>query len=84
MTTPWALDHLTPLPPADQTPVYSVVRLNPDSQQAVYLDPAGRPIEAGKHGTNKETSKSLPTGGGDDGSKPQSSDDTVQTDYSDD
>ncbi|TDE41309.1 putative ATP-grasp-modified RiPP [Nonomuraea mesophila] len=77
---PWALDHAAPMPSADVEP-YAAVGLDPVTQQAVYVGPAGETIEAGKHGTNKQTSKSLSTSGSGDGKTPQRSDDTVQTDY---
>ncbi|GGL43449.1 putative ATP-grasp-modified RiPP [Planomonospora parontospora] len=82
VTTPWALARMTPYPLTDPTPV-AEVRLDPVSQRAVYIGPGGRPIEAGKHGTNKQTSRSLATGGGD-GKSPTSSDDTASTDYDSD
>ncbi|MEU9889735.1 putative ATP-grasp-modified RiPP [Sphaerisporangium sp. NPDC051011] len=73
---------MTPYPLAETVP-YTAVRLDPDSQQAVYVGPGGQPIEAGKHGTNKQTSRSLTTGGGD-GQDPTPSDDTAATDYDSD
>lgn len=79
---PWGLSRMSPIPPAAAVS-YSAVRLDPVTQQAVYVGSDGKPIEAGKHGTNKQTSKTQKTGGGD-GQNPRPPDETTVTDYDND
>ncbi|MEU0516939.1 putative ATP-grasp-modified RiPP [Streptosporangium sp. NPDC006007] len=83
---PWGLTRSAPFPPAAATPVNPFsVELDPDTQIGIYRDEkTGQIIEAGKHGTNRETSKRETTGRGGDGKSPQDSDEITITDYSDD
>ncbi|MGW4662143.1 putative ATP-grasp-modified RiPP [Streptosporangium sandarakinum] len=77
---PWGLALSVPVLPADVVPYR--VELDPVTQAGVYRDAmTGQIIEAGKHGTNKQTSKSQTTGGAGDGKGPQPSDQTKVTDY---
>ncbi|MEU4836013.1 putative ATP-grasp-modified RiPP [Streptosporangium sp. NPDC023615] len=80
---PWGLARSVPFAPekAALSAPYRV-ELDPVTQTGVYRDATtGHLIEAGKHGTNKQTSKSQRTGGGGDGSAPQPPDQTTVTDY---
>jgi putative ATP-grasp target RiPP len=62
-------------------PVYARVVLDPSTQMARYFDSVGRPVELGKHGTNKAKATASMSGGGDGkGPAPQTRDDTT-TDY---
>ena len=79
---PWGLTRLSPLAPASPLS-YTAVHLDPVSQQAIYLGLEGEPIEAGRHGTNKETKKKEKTGGGD-GKNPSTPDETEILDYDND
>ncbi|MBT2228980.1 putative ATP-grasp-modified RiPP [Nonomuraea sp. NEAU-A123] len=79
---PWGLTRLSPLAPASPLS-YTAVHLDPVSQQAIYIGPGGDPIEAGRHGTNKETKKKEKTGGGD-GENPATPDETEIPDYDND
>ncbi|GAA2873092.1 hypothetical protein GCM10010517_33590 [Streptosporangium fragile] len=83
---PWGLTRLAPFIPSAVPSVAPFrVELDPVTQTGVYRDATtGRLIEAGKHGTNKQTSKTEKTGGGGDGQRPQPSDQTTVTDYGDD
>jgi putative ATP-grasp target RiPP len=83
MTRPWGLTRLSPLTPAPPVS-YTSVYLDPRSQQAVYVGPEGQPIEAGRHGTNKETKRKETTGSKGDGKAPQSPDEVEVTDYDND
>ncbi|MER6827556.1 putative ATP-grasp-modified RiPP [Streptosporangium sp. NPDC000563] len=80
---PWGLTRSVPFALAEITlAVPYRVELDPVTQTGVHRDvTTGRLIEAGKHGTNKQTSRSQKTGGGGDGSAPQPSDQTTVTDY---
>ncbi|MER5646037.1 putative ATP-grasp-modified RiPP [Streptosporangium sp. NPDC002524] len=80
---PWGLTRSVPFASAEAVLAAPYrVELDPVTQTAVHRDvTTGRIIEAGKHGTNKQTSKSQRTGGGGDGSAPQPSDQTTVTDY---
>ncbi|MEU4539001.1 putative ATP-grasp-modified RiPP [Streptosporangium sp. NPDC023825] len=80
---PWGLMRAVLFASAEAAPaaLYGV-ELDPITQTGVRRDATtGRIIEAGKHGTNKQTSRSQRTGGGGDGSAPQPSDQTTVTDY---
>lgn len=79
---PWGLSRMSPVPSAAPAS-YGAVHLDPVTQQAVYVGPGGKPIEAGKHGTNKQTSKAQKTGGGD-GKDPTPPDETTVIDFDDD
>lgn len=81
-TVPWGLTQAVPLPPPEADP-HILVGLCPHTQQGVYVGPGGEPIQAGKHGTNRQTSGCLATGGGD-GKDPRPADDTASTDYGQD
>ncbi|MFG1879557.1 putative ATP-grasp-modified RiPP [Sphaerisporangium sp. NPDC049003] len=62
-------------------PSYARVTLDPSTQTARYFDPAGQPVEMGKHGTNKSTNTASMSGGGDGKDpQPQTKDDNT-TDY---
>ncbi|WP_067171252.1 putative ATP-grasp-modified RiPP [Microtetraspora niveoalba] len=76
--TPWALGRM--VPQATSFLPHTSVHLDPDTQQGVYVGPGGTPIEAGKHGTNRQTAGCLATGGSD-GNAPAPADDTASTDY---
>ncbi|MEU4223595.1 putative ATP-grasp-modified RiPP [Nonomuraea sp. NPDC026600] len=80
---PWGLTRLSPLPAASPA-FYESVHLDPRSQRAVYVGPGGQPIEAGKHGTNKETKKKEKTGSRGDGKDPTPPDEVEVTDYDND
>lgn len=69
---PWGLTRLASFASAEVTPAAPYkVELDPATQIGVYRDAmTGRLIEAGKHGTNKQTSKAVKTGGGGDGQSP--------------
>lgn len=59
--------------------------LDPVTQTGLYRDATtGHLVEAGKHGTNKQTSKTQRTGGSGDGKDPQPSDQSTVTDYDSD
>lgn len=77
--TPWGLTRMRPLGPPVEVG-YVEVRLAPSTQCGVRIDRAGRLIEAGKHGTNRERKRSQQTGGGD-GKNPQPPDDTEIIEY---
>jgi putative ATP-grasp target RiPP len=79
---PWGLSRMAPLSPASPAS-YRTVHLDPVTQQAVYVGQDGQPIEAGRHGTNKQTSKAQTTGGSD-GQTPTPPDETTVTDYDND
>ncbi|GAA3089627.1 putative ATP-grasp-modified RiPP [Streptosporangium carneum] len=80
---PWGLTRLVPFVIGESAP-YSV-ELDPVTQTGVHRDTtSGQLIEAGKHGTNKQTSKTQRTGGGGDGQSPPPSDQTTVTDYDND
>jgi putative ATP-grasp target RiPP len=83
---PWGLTRSAPFAPAVVTAVAPFrVELDPTTQTGVYRDTTtGQLIEAGKHGTNKETNKTEKTGGGGDGQNPQPPDETPVTDYDND
>ncbi|MEV6863759.1 putative ATP-grasp-modified RiPP [Streptosporangium subroseum] len=80
---PWGLTRSAPFTSTAVTPVDPfLVELDPTTQTGVYRDATtGQLIEAGKHGTNKQTSKTQKTGGGGDGKNPQPPDETPVTDY---
>lgn len=59
---------------------YVEIRLDPRTQRSVRIDRDGNPVEAGKHGTNREQKRSQQTGGGD-GNSPQPPDDTLIIEY---
>ncbi|MET8156739.1 putative ATP-grasp-modified RiPP [Sphaerisporangium sp. NPDC005289] len=81
--SPWGLTRSTPFASPTATPYR--VELDPATQTGVYRDATtGRLVEAGKHGTNKQTSKTERTGGSGDGRDPQPSDQTTVTDYDSD
>lgn len=55
---PWALTRLSPVIPVEVN--YSPVRLNPVTQTTIYREPSGtlvEPLEAGKHGSIRNTAK---------------------------
>ncbi|WP_424536291.1 putative ATP-grasp-modified RiPP [Sphaerisporangium viridialbum] len=81
---PWGLTRVAPFPPVVGVPNRTYrVELDPDTQTGIYRDTVnGDVIEAGKHGTNKQTSKSTATTG-QDGANPTSDSDSV-TDYDND
>jgi putative ATP-grasp target RiPP len=60
---------------------YARATLDPSTQTARYFDPAGQPIEIGKHGTNRSKNTTSMSGGGDGNTpQPQTTDDNT-TDY---
>lgn len=82
-SVPWAMrlvsDRLPVGPPA-----YATVLLDSATQTARYLDPAGEPVQMGKHGTSKTSGTASMSGGGD-GEKPQpQKQDDNTTDYASD
>ncbi|MFG1879143.1 putative ATP-grasp-modified RiPP [Sphaerisporangium sp. NPDC049003] len=80
---PWGLTRSAPFTSPTAAP-YSV-ELDPVTQTGLYRDTTtGQVVEAGKHGTNKQTSKTQRTGGSGDGKDPQPSDQTTVTDYDND
>ncbi len=80
---PWGLTRSAPF--ASPTAAPYRVELDPVTQTGLYRDAmTGRLVEAGKHGTNKQTSKTQRTGGSGDGKDPQPSDQTTVTDYDND
>ncbi|GGL20907.1 hypothetical protein Sme01_23400 [Sphaerisporangium melleum] len=80
---PWGLTRTAPFV-SSPAPPYRV-ELDSVRQTGVYRDATtGRLIEAGKHGTSKQTSKTQRTGGSGDGRDPQPSDQTTVTDYDND
>ncbi|MFD8528435.1 putative ATP-grasp-modified RiPP [Streptosporangium canum] len=83
---PWGLTRSAPFTSTAPAPAAPYkVELDPVTQTGVYRDAmTGRLIEAGKHGTNKQTSRSQRTGGSGDGKGPQPSDQTTVTDYDND
>ncbi|MEV4098287.1 putative ATP-grasp-modified RiPP [Streptosporangium saharense] len=83
ISRPWGLSRSRPFPAFDPAaaPVTFRVDLDPVTQTGVYRDrESGQIIEAGKHGTNKETVNKLKTSGGD-GSKDGGSDVVSTPDY---
>jgi len=57
---PWALGRIEQ--PSDPMPLrYDRVELDPATQTGRYLDATGRPIEMGKHGTQRPTQKATTT-----------------------
>ncbi|MEV7011704.1 putative ATP-grasp-modified RiPP [Streptosporangium sp. NPDC051022] len=81
---PWGLTQTQPFPAPAPAAAGVRVELDPATQMGVYRDTTGQIIEAGKHGTNKQTSKKEKTRGGGDGSAPSGSDEVTVTDYSSD
>ncbi|WP_214411937.1 putative ATP-grasp-modified RiPP [Sphaerisporangium fuscum] len=81
---PWGLTRVMPLPLLAEAPYRPYrVELDPVTQTGIYRDTeTGDIIEAGKHGTNKQTSKSTATTG-QDGANPTSDSDSVM-DYDND
>jgi putative ATP-grasp target RiPP len=79
---PWGTSRVTAFDPSASVEVPHV-ELDPETQTGRYLDPAGQRIEAGKHGTNRETTKNTQTSQPD-GSTPGKGDSDSATDYSDD
>ncbi|GII85485.1 hypothetical protein Ssi03_34750 [Sphaerisporangium siamense] len=64
---PWGISRMAPFPPSQGTiPDYRVV-LDAATQTGKWVDPTGRTLEAGKHGTNQSkptaTQPSGPDGG---------------------
>ncbi|MER6948528.1 putative ATP-grasp-modified RiPP [Nonomuraea sp. NPDC000554] len=52
---PWGMTRLSPFPRDADTGVPYRVELDPVTQTGVHLDLAtGRPLDAGRHGTNKQ------------------------------
>ncbi|MEV8633861.1 putative ATP-grasp-modified RiPP [Streptosporangium sp. NPDC051023] len=83
-TPPWGLTRSRPFPaPAPASFGAVRVELDPVTQTGVYRDIAGQIIEAGAHGTNKETNDPTATSGGD-GAKDGGGDTDAVTDYGDD
>jgi putative ATP-grasp target RiPP len=70
----------------DRQPVgdqpYAAVTLDPATQTARYFDPAGQPMEMGKHGTSRRAA-SFSGGGDGQNPQPQSQDDNT-TDFESD
>ncbi|MEU8247022.1 putative ATP-grasp-modified RiPP [Nonomuraea sp. NPDC048916] len=58
------------------------VELDPVTQTSRYFAPSGQPIEAGRHGTDKETNKNTTTSGSDSARPAKDHDNTI--DYADD
>lgn len=82
---PWGLTRSAPFAPTGAPPVAPFrVELDPVSQTGIYRDvTSGQIIEAGKHGTNKQTSMPTATSGGD-GAKDGGKDNDSSIDYADD
>lgn len=82
-SAPWAMRLVSDRLPV-AAPPYSSVALDPATQTTRYLDPAGQPVQMGKHGTNKTSGTASMSGGGD-GTKPQPQrQDDNTTDYTSD
>ncbi|MFI0404579.1 putative ATP-grasp-modified RiPP [Actinomadura sp. 3N508] len=80
---PWGWTRMSARLP-ETPPLYDQVTLDAATQTGRYLDPQGRLIEMGKHGTNRQTSTASKSGGGD-GSRPQvQTVDDSTTDYESD
>ncbi|WP_133739637.1 putative ATP-grasp-modified RiPP [Actinorugispora endophytica] len=77
---PWGLSRMAPYPASAPRP-YSRVELDPQSQTGRYFDPSGRPLEAGKHGTNAEVQSPYETPVGGDGEGPQGTQTDTSTDW---
>ncbi|MUL41586.1 putative ATP-grasp-modified RiPP [Streptomonospora sp. PA3] len=77
---PWGLGRMAPYPPSEPLP-YAHAELDPHTQTGRYFDASGRPLEAGKHGTNvsQQTQSQTPVGG--DGSGPGATRTDTTTDY---
>lgn len=61
---PWALEAMRPYPNQGSAD-YADVRIDPDTQTAVFLDADGRVMEMPKHGTSTGTRESTQTSKGD-------------------
>lgn len=81
--TPWGWTRMTArLPEAPRR--YDRVTLDPVTQTGRYLDERGQVIDMGKHGTNRQTSTSTKSGGGDGNSPQVQAVDDSTTDYESD
>ncbi len=75
---PWALSRVSEIPDTVQLG-YTSVDIDPATQTARYWDAHGmlvEPIEAGKHGSIRNTSKATATGGDGSGRNPRTDNDT--------
>lgn len=57
---PWGLRRMEPYANTELLS-YTHVGVDPVTQTGVYLDPCGRPIEAGRHGTGTDTKSATGT-----------------------
>ncbi|MEV0823867.1 putative ATP-grasp-modified RiPP [Nonomuraea rubra] len=85
---PWGLSQMAPFVRQGDDSAYVPYRVHLDrvKQTGIYTDPVTlKPIEAGRHGTNKpKASPTVPSGGdGQDPDKPKGTPDSI-TDYGDD
>ncbi|GGO74424.1 hypothetical protein GCM10012289_47040 [Nonomuraea cavernae] len=78
---PWGVTRVTAFNPSARVEVPRV-ELDPVTQTGRYFDPSGQPIEAGRHGTNKETNKNTTTSCSDSTRPAKDHDNTI--DYADD
>ncbi|MEU8251041.1 putative ATP-grasp-modified RiPP [Nonomuraea sp. NPDC048916] len=78
---PWGVTRVTAFDPSAPVDVPHV-ELDPVSQTGRYFDPAGRPIEAGRHGSGKVTSRPTKTAASDGQKRTRDDDSTL--DYSSD
>lgn len=77
---PWGLTLMAPYPPSVPRP-YARVELDADTQTGCYRDPSGRPLQAGKHGSNAEVQSPYETPIGGDGNGPQGTKTDTSTDW---
>jgi len=81
MPHPWGSTRVTAFDPSARTGIPHV-ELDAETQMGRYFDPAGQPIQAGKHGTNRETNKPTTTSGPDGKQPSKDTDNTI--DYASD